>query len=131
MNTAKGGCRTKDRSRNGEHPASAQLPSLPSAERPPREKGEAMAGKFVIKKGSTGKFRFNLVASNGQVVATSEAYNTKAAAMGGVRSVKKIAADADVEDQTTKDGSGTGVARKAAAAAKKSAGTAKSKVAKR
>ncbi len=115
---------------NGEHPAWARPPWLPSAERLPREKGEAMAGKFVIKKGSTGKFRFNLVASNGQVVATSEAYNTKAAAMGGVRSVKKIAADADVEDQTTKDGSGTGVAQKAAAAAKKSAGTAKSKVSK-
>ena len=30
-----------------------------------------MAGKFVLKKGSTGKFHFNLVASNGQVIATS------------------------------------------------------------
>jgi hypothetical protein len=33
-----------------------------------------MAAKFVLKKGSTGKFRFNLVATNGQVIATSEAY---------------------------------------------------------
>ncbi|HSH60991.1 MAG TPA: DUF1508 domain-containing protein [Acidimicrobiales bacterium] len=90
-----------------------------------------MAGKFVIKKGSTGKFRFNLVANNGQVVATSEAYNTKAAAMGGVRSVQKLAADADVEDQTTKDGSGTQAAGKTSAAAKKSTATAKSKAAKR
>ena len=32
-----------------------------------------MTGKFVIKKGPTGKFRFNLPAKNGQVVATSEA----------------------------------------------------------
>ena len=30
-----------------------------------------MAAKFVLKKGSTGKFRFNLVATNGQVIATS------------------------------------------------------------
>ena len=37
-----------------------------------------MPGKFVIKKGTTGKFRFNLVSTNGQVVATSEAYETKA-----------------------------------------------------
>jgi uncharacterized protein YegP (UPF0339 family) len=33
-----------------------------------------MAAKFVLKKGSTGKFRFNLVATNRQVIATSEAY---------------------------------------------------------
>ena len=30
-----------------------------------------MAGKFVVKKGTTGKFRFNLVATNGQVAATN------------------------------------------------------------
>ena len=30
-----------------------------------------MAAKFVLKKGSTGKFRFNLVATNVQVIATS------------------------------------------------------------
>ena len=27
-----------------------------------------MAGKFVLKKGSSGKYHFNLVASNGQVI---------------------------------------------------------------
>ncbi len=31
-----------------------------------------MAGKFVLKKGSSGKYHFNLVAANGQVIATSE-----------------------------------------------------------
>jgi uncharacterized protein YegP (UPF0339 family) len=36
-----------------------------------------MAAKFVLKKGSTGKFRFNLVAINGQVIATSVAYERK------------------------------------------------------
>jgi uncharacterized protein YegP (UPF0339 family) len=60
-----------------------------------------VAGKFVVKKGPTGKFRFNLVSTNGQVVATSEAYNSKASAMTGIRAVKSLAADADVEDQTT------------------------------
>ncbi len=60
-----------------------------------------MPAKFVVKKGTTGKFRFNLLSSNGQVVASSESYNTKAAAMGGIRSVQKFAAEAEVEDQTT------------------------------
>ena len=60
-----------------------------------------MPAKFVVKKGTTGKFRFNLLSSNGQVVASSESYNTKAAAMGGIRSVQKFAADAEIEDQTT------------------------------
>ncbi len=59
-----------------------------------------MAAKFVVKKGSTGKFRFNLVASNGEIIATSEAYNTKAAALKGIESVKKNASGAPVEDIT-------------------------------
>ena len=78
-----------------------------------------MPGKFVIKKGSTGKFRFSLVSTNGQIVATSEAYNSKASAMNGIRSVQKLAADAVVEDQTTKEWAAGEEARKAAAAAKK------------
>lgn len=86
-----------------------------------------MAGKFIIKKGTTGKFRFNLLSTNGQVVASSEAYNTKAAAMAGVRSVQKLAADAAVEDQTTKEWAAGDAARKAATAAKKKAATAKAK----
>lgn len=59
-----------------------------------------MAGKFVIKKGSTGKFRFSLVSTNGQIVATSEAYGSKASAMTGIRAVKSLAEDAVIDDQT-------------------------------
>ena len=59
-----------------------------------------MAGKFVVKKGPTGKFRFNLVASNGQVIATSEAYETKRAALAGIESVRKQAPGAVVDDTT-------------------------------
>ncbi len=59
-----------------------------------------MAGKFVLKKGSSGKFHFNLYASNGQVIATSEAYESKAAALNGIKSVQTNAPDAKVEDQT-------------------------------
>ena len=85
-----------------------------------------MPGKFVVKKGSTGKFRFSLLSTNGQIVATSEAYNSKASAMNGIRSVKKLAADAEVEDQTTKDWAAGEDARKAA---KKSKASGKKKAA--
>jgi uncharacterized protein YegP (UPF0339 family) len=60
-----------------------------------------VAAKFVLKKGSTGKFHFNLIATNGQVIATSETYESKAAALNGIESVKKNAPVAEVEDQTT------------------------------
>ncbi len=86
-----------------------------------------MPGKFVVKKGSTGKFRFSLLSTNGQIVATSEAYNSKASAMGGIRSVKKLAADAEIEDQTTKEWAAGEADRKAAAAAKKAKGAGKKK----
>ena len=59
-----------------------------------------MPGKFVLKKGSTGKFHFNLQAANGQVIATSEAYESKASALKGIESVKRNALDAPVEDRT-------------------------------
>lgn len=59
-----------------------------------------MPGKFVVKKGTTGRFRFVLLAGNSQVIATSEAYQSKAACLNGIRSVKRFAPDAAVEDQT-------------------------------
>ena len=65
-----------------------------------------MPGKFEIKKGSTGKFRFNLKATNGQVILTSEAYDTRAAAVKGITSVKNNAGnDKRFERKTAKDGS--------------------------
>jgi uncharacterized protein YegP (UPF0339 family) len=59
-----------------------------------------MAAKFVLTKGSTGKFRFNLVAANGQVIATSESYESKDSAINGIESVKRNASTAEVDDQT-------------------------------
>jgi uncharacterized protein YegP (UPF0339 family) len=88
-----------------------------------------MPGKFVVKKGSTGKFRFVLVSTNGQVVATSEAYNSKASAMGGIRSVKNLVGEAEVEDQTTKEWAAGEESRKAAAATKKAKASARKKAA--
>lgn len=52
-----------------------------------------MAGKFEILKSTAGNFRFNLKAGNGQIILSSESYETKAAAQNGAESVKKNAAD--------------------------------------
>jgi uncharacterized protein YegP (UPF0339 family) len=60
-----------------------------------------VAGKFVLKKGTSGKFHFNLVAGNGQTIATSEAYESKAAALNGIESVKSNAPSATVDDETS------------------------------
>ena len=60
-----------------------------------------MAGKFELYKDKAGKFRFRLKASNGQVIATGEAYETKASALNGIESVRKNAGDAALDDQTT------------------------------
>ena len=65
-----------------------------------QQKGRAMAGKFELYKDAGGKFRFRLKASNGQVIAVGEAYETKTAAMSGIESVKKNAGTATVDDQT-------------------------------
>ena len=56
-------------------------------------------GKFVIKKVATG-VKFNLEASNGQVIGTSEVYTSEAACRNGIESVKKNAPVAKIEDQT-------------------------------
>jgi uncharacterized protein len=58
-----------------------------------------MAARFVLKKGSSGKFHFNLVASNGQVIASSESYQSKASALQGIESVKRNAPNAEADDQ--------------------------------
>ncbi|NLA43939.1 YegP family protein [Candidatus Saccharibacteria bacterium] len=55
-------------------------------------------GKFVIKATKTG-YVFNLKASNGEVILTSEVYSTAGSCKKGVESVRSNAA-AKVEDQT-------------------------------
>lgn len=59
-----------------------------------------MAGKFELYKDKAGKFRFRLKAGNGQIIAVGEDYETKAAALNGIESIRKNAADAVLDDQT-------------------------------
>ena len=56
-------------------------------------------GKFAIKTVKTG-IKFNLKASNGEVIATSEVYTTERACKAGIESVRKNAPIARLEDQT-------------------------------
>ncbi len=50
-------------------------------------------GKFVITKRKNGEFQFDLKATNGQVILSSEGYTTMAACKNGIESVMKNAAD--------------------------------------
>lgn len=58
-----------------------------------------MAGKYELYSDKAGKFRFRLKAGNGQVIAVSEAYETKASAHNGIASVKANA-DSETVDLT-------------------------------
>lgn len=58
-------------------------------------------GKFVVKNTATG-IKFDLKATNGQVIATSEVYNSKAACLNGIESVKTNCIG-EVEDQTAEN----------------------------
>ena len=61
---------------------------------------EEIMGKYLIRKTSTGT-KFDLLATNGQVIATSEVYSSLAATKNGIESVRNIAPTAKLEDQTT------------------------------
>lgn len=62
-------------------------------------------GKFVITARKNGEFQFNLKASNGQVILTSEGYTTKSACMNGIESVKKNSqVDARFEKKVASNG---------------------------
>ncbi len=53
-------------------------------------------GKFEVYTDKKGEFRFRLKAGNGETIAASEGYTTKAACLNGIESVKKNAPDAEV-----------------------------------
>jgi uncharacterized protein YegP (UPF0339 family)/sporulation protein YlmC with PRC-barrel domain len=56
--------------------------------------------KFEINKDVAGEFRFNLVATNGEIIAVSQGYDAKHSALEGIESVKRNAAAAVIEDKT-------------------------------
>ena len=58
-----------------------------------------MAGKYELYTDKAGRYSFRLKASNGQVIASSEAYESKASAQNGIASVKANA-DSETVDLT-------------------------------
>lgn len=61
---------------------------------------ESVSGKFCVKIANDGTYMFNLKASNGEIIATSQTYTTKSSCMKGIESVKNNAPEASIEDQT-------------------------------
>ena len=65
-----------------------------------------MAGKFEIKKTKSGQYKFDLKATNGQVILSSETYKRKASCKNGINSVMRNAVeDKRYERKTAKNGS--------------------------
>ena len=57
--------------------------------------------KFTIQKSAkNGQFWFRVIASNGQVLATSEMYAAKASVVNAIASIQKSAGSAAIVDET-------------------------------
>lgn len=56
--------------------------------------------RYERKTSTNGKHYFNLKASNGQVIGTSEMYESSSSRDNGIASVKKNAPDAETDDQS-------------------------------
>lgn len=57
-------------------------------------------GKFVVKATKNGGMKFDLKASNGETILTSQTYKSEKSCLNGIASVKNNAPAAAVEDQT-------------------------------
>ena len=60
-------------------------------------------GKYVITRNPKGKYHFDLVSKNGEVILSSQMYMARKGALKGVRSTVKNAKIAPVEDRTAKE----------------------------
>lgn len=59
-------------------------------------------GKYVITRNEKGKYRFDLLAGNNEIVLSSQVYQARKGALKGIRSVVKNAPKAPVFDSTDK-----------------------------
>jgi uncharacterized protein YegP (UPF0339 family) len=64
----------------------------------------SMAGNFEVKLGADGRYMFNLVAGNGQVILTSQMYASRASAVKGIESVRNNARDEGRFERRTSEG---------------------------
>ncbi len=56
--------------------------------------------RYEKKESSNGKYYFSLKSTNGQIIGSSEMYESAAARDNGIESVKKNAPDAETDDQS-------------------------------
>jgi len=61
---------------------------------PARSRGDGDGGQ--VRKDHAGKFRFHLKAPNGEIIAASQGYETKASAEKGIEAIKTHAPGADL-----------------------------------
>jgi uncharacterized protein YegP (UPF0339 family) len=61
-----------------------------------------VAAKFTVYLDKAKKFRFRLVAPNGEIIAVGEAYESKASCLNGIKSIQKNAPIAVINDETIK-----------------------------
>ncbi len=59
-------------------------------------------GKYFVKETATG-IKFDLKATNGIVIGTSEVFSSKRSCLNSIESVRKNAPEAPIEDQTVED----------------------------
>jgi uncharacterized protein YegP (UPF0339 family) len=64
------------------------------------KKNAALDDRYDRTTTASGKFRFNLLAGNKQVIGTSQSYESERSRDGAIESVKKNAPTATVDDQT-------------------------------
>ncbi len=63
-------------------------------------KNSQVEGRFESNQTATGKWTFKLKSTNGQVIGTSQTYDSESGCRNGMKSVAKNAPDAAVDDQT-------------------------------
>lgn len=63
-------------------------------------KNSQIEARFESKKSASGKWSFVLKPSNGQVIGTSQSYDSESGCRNGIESVAKNAPDSPVDDQT-------------------------------
>lgn len=63
-------------------------------------KNAPVDNRYDRKTASNGQYYFNLTATNGQIIGTSERYTTSSSRDNGIASVKRNAPDATTEDNT-------------------------------
>jgi uncharacterized surface protein with fasciclin (FAS1) repeats/uncharacterized protein YegP (UPF0339 family) len=77
------------------------MPPTEAITQPMPEGDQEAIGVFEVICDVAGRFRFHLKAANGQIIAVSQSYGTKEAALKGIASIKKNAPVAKIIDQTT------------------------------